>query len=253
MTYAIVQSSLEIPDVEKLKRAFRSVPTLTNVDAHILANDAYGILVKGKTAEHARRLVESLRGEGIETEMVADQLLPELPQSKFVRKLHCTEEALVLHDPLGRPFRLPWEHIMFIAAGNVKLQEFKRTCIDKKSVRFDGAGNPYSITETDYSTTEESRYKFLLEIIITRAALRYSVTVDKSMLFQSLGDEFNIKLEQSFATLIGQMTQFAPNAALNRGAYYLRENAGEVFSYPTKNAFQEEIIWLLWRMKQGQD
>lgn len=252
MTYAIVQSSLDIPDVEKLKRAFRAIPTLTSVDAHLLANDAYGILVKGKSAEHAGRLIQSLRAEGIEAEMVPDSLLPAMPQTKFVRKLLCAEKGLLLHDPLGRPFSLPWEHILLIAAGNVKLQEFNRTGIEKRVVRYDMVGNPHSTTETEYSTKETSRFQFLLEIIVTGAVLRYSVTVDKGTLFQSLGEEFNPKLEESFGVLIRQLTQYAPNAALNRGAYYLRENSGQVFAYPTKNAFFEEIIWLLWKLKQAQ-
>ncbi|MBA4147227.1 MAG: hypothetical protein H0X66_03865 [Verrucomicrobia bacterium] len=252
MTFAIVQSSLDIPDVESLKRAFRAVPTLTDVDAHILANDAFGILVKRKSAKHAQALIQSLRSEGIEAEMVADKLLPEMPETKFVRKLECTPDALILHDALGRPFPLPWEHIMLIAAGNVKLQKFNRISTERKVIRFDARGNPHRVTQTDYSSKEESRFEFLLEIILTRAILRYSVTVDKTMLFQFLGDQFNPKLDQSFGQLICQLTQFAPHAGLNRGAYYLRENAENVFSYPSKNAFHEEIIWLLWKMKQAE-
>ena len=46
--FAVLQRTLETPDVEnveKLKRAFRSVNGLTETDAHTLANDGFGILV----------------------------------------------------------------------------------------------------------------------------------------------------------------------------------------------------------------
>ena len=251
MTYAIVQSSLDVPDVERLKRAFRAVPTLTDVDAHILASDAFGILVKRKSAEHAAVLIQALRSEGIEAEMVPDRSLPEMPQTKFVRKLECTSDALILHDPLGRPFSLPWEHIMLIAAGNVRVQQFNQVRSVKQIPSYDRYGGEGEVREIEYSTREQSSYQFLLEIILTRAVLRYSVNVDKSMLFQFLGNEFSPKLEESFGVLIRRLTQFAPNTALNRGAYYLKENAAEVFSYPSKNAFHEEIIWLLWRSGQS--
>ncbi len=52
-----MQKDLSIPPVEALKRAFRSVKCLTQYDAVILANDAYGILVKledtGQSRPHA--------------------------------------------------------------------------------------------------------------------------------------------------------------------------------------------------------
>src|SRR5204863_10157446 len=54
--FAILQRSLEIPDVEKLKRAFRSVKGLTETDAHTLAKDAFGVLVNNLSATDAMTL-----------------------------------------------------------------------------------------------------------------------------------------------------------------------------------------------------
>jgi hypothetical protein len=34
MTYAVLQSTLDIPSIDQLKRAFRSVRRLTDMDAH---------------------------------------------------------------------------------------------------------------------------------------------------------------------------------------------------------------------------
>ena len=43
-----------------------------------------------------------------------------------------------------------------------------------------------------------------------------------------------------------------PHAALNRGAFALRENQPETATrYPTRNAFAEETAWLLWRLQRA--
>ena len=68
--FAILQRSLEVPDVEKLKRAFRSVKGLTDSDAHTLANDGFGILVNNLSPTDAMTLQGALRAEGVETAVV---------------------------------------------------------------------------------------------------------------------------------------------------------------------------------------
>ena len=69
--------------------------------------------------------------------------------------------------------------------------------------------------------------------------------------FAYLGDRRTESLPENFALLTRDLIQFAPQAALNRGASDLRENTGKLLTYPSKNAFFEEIIWLLWRMQQA--
>ncbi|MBI3881911.1 MAG: hypothetical protein HY301_17850 [Verrucomicrobia bacterium] len=78
-TYAVVQTTLELPDVEQLKRAFTGLKNLTPADAHILGRDAFGVLVKNLEAEDATRLQGALRAQGIETELVPMDVLPAMP------------------------------------------------------------------------------------------------------------------------------------------------------------------------------
>jgi hypothetical protein len=49
--------------------------------------------------------------------------------------------------------------------------------------------------------------------------------------------------------VVKDLTGNAPEAAVNRGVYYLRENSAEPFYYPAKKAFYDEMTWLLWKMK----
>ncbi len=250
MTFAIVQQDLAIPPVDKLKQAFRSVSFLTDLDAHTLANDAYGMLVRGLSGDDAQALHGALAREGVATEVVEDRQLPPLPPTKFVHRLDCQPEGLMVYDPLGRNFRLEWGHIMLIAAGNVRVVDFKQVQKRREIVNYDGRGYPHSETVVETGSKEERNYHLLLELVLSRAVQRFSVAVDRFN-FSYLGDRLTNDATYNFTLLVQDLTKYAPAAAINRGAYYLRENASEIVSYPSKNAFVEEITWLLWRSNQA--
>lgn len=250
MTYALLQETLDAPSTDKLRRAFLSSGVLTALDASIVAQDAFGILVKNLPAERAMALQSALLTEGVKTELVPDRLLPPLPPTKFVRKLQSTPEALLLHDALGRPFPLEWRHLMLVAAGSVRVVEFKQ---ERKVRRITGftedGGEPVEIV--DYSTREERNHQFLVEIIITRALQRYSVEVNKTFLAQFLGERMDADLGRSFVLFVRELMERASNAVANRGVRAMRAEPARTLFYPSKNAFMEEIQWILWRLGQG--
>ncbi|MEW6302635.1 MAG: hypothetical protein AB1705_04135 [Verrucomicrobiota bacterium] len=261
MSYAVVQASIEIPDPEKLKRAFRCVPTLTAVDAQILGRDAFGILVKVHTAEEANTLVGALRGEGVGAEAVPGKQLPELPAPKFVKHLACDAKALTIYDPIDRECRVEWTQVALIAAGNVRMTEFNDVWRDhflSSTGEFFHANRDLMGNRLDHDrnpkleTREERHPRLLLEIILTGAVQRYSIKADENAvrLFDYLGERRAASPTQNFALLVQDLMQFAPQAVPNRGAYLLR-NGQAAFDYPSKNAFHEEIIWLLWRMAKA--
>jgi len=87
----------------------------------------------------------------------------------------------------------------------------------------------------------------LVEIILRRAVLRHRIKADKFH-FDYLGERETKGLPENFALLVQELAQFAPYAAVNRVAYYLRDKADPFFAYPSKNAFFEEITWRLWQL-----
>lgn len=247
-----MQTSLEPPSLEQLKLAFSKVPGLTAMDALTLGRNAYGILVKSFEPDRAQALQSALAAQGIETELVGDASLPALPQLRMVHKLDSTPDALMVCDPLGRSFPLPWKNVMMIAAGKVRLTEFKDIEVPRPAAnqyRRYGDGAPQVVYERQ--TREEHNDRWLLEVVITGAALRYSIVADRpgSFLFQYLGDRRTDDLAINFKLVVQDLTGNAPNAAINRGAYYLRENSAQPFYYPSKTTFYNEMIWLLWKMK----
>jgi hypothetical protein len=252
MTCSVMQKNLEPPTMEQLKQAFCSVPGLTAVDATVLGRDAFGVLVRSFERERAEALKSALAAQGVETEVVEDASLPVLPEARLVHRIDCTPDALVIYDPLGRSFPLKWENVMLIAAGRVNLIEFKdirtETKVQGRSYGRFGAADK---TIVYHDLKEERHDRWLLEFVITGAGLRYNVNADvaRPMLFLGLGERRTNNLAANFKLLVQDMMNGAPQAAVNRGAYYLRENSAEPFYYPTKKAFYDEMTWLLWKMR----
>ncbi|MBI5773967.1 MAG: hypothetical protein HZA89_09535 [Verrucomicrobia bacterium] len=274
MNYAVLQKSLEIPDVEKLKAAFAGIPGLTAADAAILAKDAFGVLVKGKSAEVAGKLSGTLRSQGIETLVVPESELPVLPPTKFLRRLECQPQGLIVYDAIGRPFTVDWRHISLIAAGSILVSEFARTRTESTSGNFGwgdaarmgantaammmgaGIGIPLpgkNKPVTEFRSEEQRVHRPVLDIFLGRAVARYSVEIDTApaLLFQYLGARRTKDPLKDLTLIVQDLARFAPQAAVNRGAYLLRENAGELFAYPSKHAFHEEITWILWQFSRA--
>jgi hypothetical protein len=250
MRYAVLQTSLDTPSIEQMARAIPTVPGLTAADAHILGNDAFGILVKDFSTEQARALQGALRAEGVETEIVEQSLLPVLPQAHLAQRLDGTPEHLLIHDPLGRTFRLEWAQITFIAAGAVRLTDFVRREQKRTMTRYTAGGMAYHDTEYETVSREERNEHLMAEIFASGPTPRYSFTADKFN-FAGLGERNLHNTVANFSLTIRDLAQFGAGAALNQGAGALSQDATKIFSYPSKNAFYEEIVWTHWQMKKG--
>jgi hypothetical protein len=246
MNFAVLQKTLDIPPVEKIEQALLGLEGFTRIDAHTFANDAYGILVKNLPAEQAILFSQRLREQGIETTVVAQIDLPTLPQSKFVHQLDCAPEGLTIFDPIGRSFLLEWKYVMMIVAGCVRMTDFE--CLEK-TVWTSNQNRGGQRRQTEYRNIEKQNQHLLLEVVVSGGVLRYSASAEK-LRFGYLGERRTNSLPQNFSLLIQDLAAFAPNAVLNRGAFFLKQD-GTLFSYPSKNAFFEEITWLLWKMKDG--
>ncbi len=252
MAYAVMQKMPEPPTLEQLKIAFCRVPGLTEVDASTLGKNAYGVVVRGFELEPALALKTALAEQGVQTEVVDEATLPQLPESRQVHRADCTPEGLVIYDPMDRSFTLGWQNIWVIAAGMVRTSDFIRVEVRDRPIDTGRYAPPVAYRR---ETKEEQSDHAVVEIIITRAALRYTMKMDRldCMSFAYLGPRRTQNWVENFALMVQDMIKFAPQAAVNRGAYSFREQAVEPYSvnYPSKGAFYEEITWILWQMMRA--
>jgi hypothetical protein len=140
-----------------------------------------------------------------------------------------------------------------VAAGRVRLTEFKSDLVDKVVTRAAGRHIQLKVV-TEVVTKEEKKDHLLLEIITTGAALRYRAVADHPeahLLFQSLGERRVREPAVNLALFVQELAKFAPEVLLNHGAYYMCENSNPAFTYPSQTAFYREITWLLWMVTSG--
>lgn len=255
-TCAVMQKSTEPPAIEQLKRAFSRIPGLTAYDASKYCRETFGIVARNFTGEQATVLQAALAAEGIEAEVVEESRLPVLPAGKMVRRAEITPEALMIYDPVGQKFPLEWGHVMVIAAGKVSVAEFTRVRTEREASSYDLSNldrrnrrQPKKVTE--YTSKEKLREQYLLEIILSRAVMRYGIEADRFD-FGCLGERAKPDEAGNFCQLLRELAKHAPQAALNRGARAMVAEPGALVSYRGKNILNEEIIWQLWRMSRDQ-
>ena len=229
MTYAIVQKELVVPELESLKRAFSVWPALTGIDAQTSANDAFGILLRGLELEQASLLQDALLKESVDTVVVEETKLPSLPPGHIGRQAELDEKHLTLYDSMRRALPLAWTEIMFIAAGRVKTRE--------------------AHAASGGRSKDEQHQHLMLEIFLRAGAGRFSIAGEEFS-YDHLGSQLSGDAAMNFVSFVQELVQHAPHAGLNRGACAACYKPPELFPYPSKQAFNEELTWMLWRIQQ---
>lgn len=206
------------------------------------------MLAKGLDVAGASAMQSALAAEGVKSEVVEDASLTELPAPKQLTKVTFTEEALQMEDLLGHGIALEWQEICVIAAGRVKLTEFKTELTEEiKSAPGSRDYSPRLVLET--KTIEEHNDHLLLEIITNGAAWRCHTVAarpEAAILFQSLGDRRRMDPAANLSLFVRELSRFAPSAHFNQGAQAMFDSGKPPFCYASQTAFYREITWLLW-------
>jgi hypothetical protein len=233
MTYAILQRELVTPELERLKRVFSLRPEFTSLDAATVAGDAYGILLRGLDLEQADAIQTALMREGIDAVVEEEPKLPTLAPGRIGRQAELDTRHLTLYDPMRRAVAVAWADMSFISAGLVKTGEPRK---------------PRPGLEAPVSKEELHRH-LMLEIFLRDGAGRFSIDGDEFD-YAHLGQKLSTDPAVNFVFLVQQLAQNAPHAGLNRGACAAQKKPPELFLYPSKQAFHEELVWMLWRISR---
>lgn len=219
MTYALMQTTMEAPPVEALRKAFLTSTALSAADAVFVADDAYGILARDLQGEDAQNIAASLAADGVNVELVAEGDLPRLPEPAVFVGFQFHDHCLRLLNALEEPTDVPYPGIRLVALG-----------YDRQAVR--------------------------IELVFGDATLRYHSTLEHlafrhepSMQGRSPGENLILLLEG--------LRSRVPKAVLNRGAHNVVdgprvEHVEDFIAYPRTSAFFEEMVWLLWKMRRDE-
>jgi len=270
MRCALMQTSLTPPDIGALQEVFRATGLFHELDAFSFARDAFGILVRQVEVNDARTLQQALTSRGIGVEVVPETSLPVLPPAKRIVRAACRAEGFAPFDLLGRELLIPWAQVAAVCAGRVKQVEFGKRItasvtigqapspLSRGSSGFPSHSDHGGMGSLEYSpwsadrlvlTGEERNWRWTADLVLA-GGLRFTFQAHEFH-FQALGDRVTRSPDTNFALFLRDVLGWATTALTNRGAFALREGREDGPEYPTRNAFQEETLWLLWRLQQA--
>jgi hypothetical protein len=244
--YAVLQKDISRPVADQMRRAFRSFNNLTDADAIRLAANAQGILLRHLSSDEARAFHRALVAEGVDAAMVAERDLELLPPGKSLHRLSLTEQALEVYDLLGRAQPIPWADLAVVAAGSVRHVEISVTQTERTGVGLHPAFGVWPKKSTESVRKVESDAQLILEFVLARGAARYELDAAQFP-FKYAVDRAGLTTREKFVWLVREIGNRATRAILNRGATDVRNGVDLVRGYPSRQAFADEMIWLLWK------
>jgi hypothetical protein len=255
MAYCLVQIELRKPPEEAIRSAFESVEELTDLDAGFACRDAYGVLVERLEHEQARTLQRALAGQGIATEIVEEADLPELPVAVKFRRAEVRDDGLVILDALNRPRLKPWPSIEIVASGCVRMIERQRIQTQRTKLAGVGLSGRFAVVPvvvTDIHHKELQKDNLVLEVYCRgEDGLERHRAFGDQFRYDALGGRMDRSYAVNFARMAREVIDRATCARRNRGAAAIGEGRGRTYRYPSRHAFEEEIVWLLWRGQLG--
>jgi hypothetical protein len=114
---------------------------------------------------------------------------------------------------------------------------------------YGGVPLPHRETKVEYSAKESMDWFLRAELILAGDAIRYSLEAE-NFNFNPLGEAVTTELAGNFCLLVRGLAAHAPKARMNRGVKAIVSDACEFVYYPRKNAFLDELVWLLWRAQE---
>lgn len=247
--YAVLQRDHGQPAAEQIRRAFRTFSTLTDADAVRLAANAQGILLRRLGADEARAFHRALVAEGVAAALVPESELRLLPESRSLHRLALTETALEIYDLHGRVQPVAWEEIALVAAGSVRYEEINLAAADDVRAKAYPAYGIWPRRTAESRRKVEAESQLLLELVLAGGAARYALDAAQFPFKYAL-DQPGWSLREKFVWLVREIGRRATRAVLNRGAGDVREGIQLVRGYPNRQAFLDEMLWLLWHAKR---
>jgi hypothetical protein len=256
--YALMNQRAEGVDHDLFSRAFAGVPGLTPLDASVLGNPDCGILIRKLTLEQGTSLKTNLKAAGIETEVVPENALPALPVGKVIRSLECSPGILNVRDCLQRTTGVGRQDVILLAAGSIRTATFPRERKEVEETRIEWVHGGHVIFpilkhETRVRHVQREAEKWLLRAEILAPVVNQRFIIEGENLdYRCLGSAMTDDLSSNFCLLVRELARSYSPPLLSRGVTSILADPPEFAYYPNKDAFHNELLWLLWRTTRVQ-
>jgi hypothetical protein len=256
--YALMNQGSETVEHELFSRAFAGVPGLTPIDAGVLGNPDCGMLIRKLTLEQGTALQTNLKAAGVETDVVPETALPALPEGKVIRFLECSPQILNIRDCLQRITAIGRQDLKLLAAGSIRIATFPRERKEVEVTRIEwvhGGHVVFPIVKHEIRVQrverEAEQWVLRAEILVPVVNQRFIIEAE-NFNYRCLGSAMTHDLSTNFCLLIRELARSYSPPLLSRGVTSILGDPPEFAYYPNKDAFHNELVWLLWRATRVQ-
>jgi len=245
--YAVVQTSLDQPITrEVLEAAVMSTQTLSKPDCARLQRELFGFVAEKLSQEDALGLQAGLRAQGIETEVIDEANLPKPPTPRRPHSIAVTTDGVTVTDSTGQVTLVPTSTLVFAAGGHLQhlanVPERKMEWVRKYIPR----GGIHNVVEIVTENELKNVPEFRIEFYVTQDPFRFQCILDEKTVLRANDQILKLRDRDQLDDLLLTLANTLPPDQTNLGIKKVA--AGEDFVYPSLHAFEEEIIWSLYRM-----
>jgi hypothetical protein len=242
-TYSLIQSSLDtVIDRQSLEEASVAAPGVGKADCARIARELFGIVVSGIPIEDAIAFRAALMAKSFPTLIVADDDIPRLPQGRFFNRIDANDEAFILADALGRQEIIRADEVLLLAAGFLRHMRGAR---EEKIVEVRGAkGETRYVSEFQSTVADTPEFRF--ECFIKRKPYRLCLMLDANTNFIWNGIALRLEKPDPIHAFLKTWHRYVPEDKWNLGL----QRSGTDFQYPSLRAFENEIRWRFYQLKQ---
>jgi hypothetical protein len=244
--YAVVQISLERSiSRDVLESAIMATQQLAKPDCARLVRESFGIVAGSLLQADALALQAALRARGIETEVVNEADLPSLPVPHHPQSVDVAEDGVTFTDYTGQATLYPMSVFVYAAGGYVKhlaAPQRKLELVQRFVPRQGMMTNLEMVTERNAKEVVE----FRIEYYFTQEPFRFQCVLDDKAIVRVNGQVLKLRDHTQLNSLLLTFANAFPADQTNLGIRKIV--TGQEFIYPSVHAFEEEIIWSLYRM-----
>jgi len=226
-----------------------STEALAKPDCGRLLQNVFGIVVGNLSQEDALGFQAGLRAQGVETQVVDQANLPVLPEPYRPQSFDISPEGLSFTDYTGQKQLCPMSTLVFAAGGHVKhLPAIARRRLDwaQEITARDG---DFSHLEMVPDRQAKEVVEFRLEFYFICDPQRLQCLADENTIVRGNGQVLKLHDQNQLDSLLVNIAGAIAPEQVNGGI--TMAGAGQDYVYPNIHAFEEEIVWSLYRMAHG--
>lgn len=249
MRYALLQQTLEQTITRAdLEEASVVAPSVARADCARLHRELFGIVVNNLEETEARALQAELARRGFPTELVAEDHLPQLPAARRTPGMSIEPAGLVCLDHYGNREVFPWDQFVFAAAGFLLHLQNRPERVMEWQIDAGPRGSVSRRVGFSTVSTWKNEPEFRVEFFFAGNIGRWQCVVTETALARFNDRPVRLRDRDALRAMLQQLQQLPPdrtNLGIKKAA------AGEVFTYPSERAFEEEIVWSLYRLSRS--